>query len=92
MMSRFDREKVTECFYNIQDIIIRTLLATSKIMVNDKRCFELYGFDIMIDNSLKPWLIEINGSPSMTANTPQDQLLKTGLLDDALTIIDLEMM
>jgi len=43
----------------------------------------------MFDAALKPWLIEINGSPSMTANTPVDRALKNGLLDDTLTIINL---
>jgi len=43
----------------------------------------------MIDNILKPWLIEVNGSPSMTANTPVDRNLKLGLLDDTLTIINI---
>ena len=58
-------------------------------MATDKRCFELYGFDIMLDTQLKPWLIEINGSPSMTANTPEDEKLKKGLVDDTLTIVNL---
>jgi tubulin polyglutamylase TTLL9 len=43
----------------------------------------------MFDANLKPWLIEINGSPSMTANTAVDRALKTGLLDDTLTIINI---
>ena len=73
----------------MQELIIKTLIATSKVISNDKRCFELYGFDIMFDANLKPWLIEINGSPSMTANTPIDKVLKNGLLDDTLTIVNL---
>lgn len=76
-------------FFDIQELIIKTLIATSKTISNDKRCFELYGFDIMFDSTLKPWLIEINGSPAMTANTPTDRNLKVGLLDDALSIINL---
>ena len=44
----------------------------------------------MIDQSLKPWLIEVNGGPSMTANTDFDCQLKCGLIDDVLSIIDIE--
>jgi tubulin polyglutamylase TTLL9 len=61
-----------------------------KTIINDKHCFELYGFDILFDANLKPWLIEINASPSMTANTPSDYEMKVGLLDDTFTCLDLE--
>jgi tubulin polyglutamylase TTLL9 len=44
----------------------------------------------MLDSNLKPWLIEVNGSPSMTANTPIDRNLKLGLLDDTLTVVNIE--
>jgi tubulin polyglutamylase TTLL9 len=60
------------------------------VIINDKHCFELYGFDILLDKNLKPWLLEINSSPSMTANTKEDFELKVGLLDDTYTILDLE--
>ena len=52
----------------------------------------MYGFDVMLDDNLKPWIIEINGSPSMRANTKKDKELKMGIIDDVLTIIDLEKM
>lgn len=57
MLSKFKNEKVEHCFYLIQELVIKTLLATSKLMITDKRCFELYGFDVMIDSDLKPWII-----------------------------------
>jgi tubulin polyglutamylase TTLL9 len=66
------------------------LQSVSKIIINDKHCFELYGFDILLDDQLKPWLIEINASPSMTPNTPQDYESKLGLLEDTYTCLDLE--
>lgn len=52
--------------------------------------FQLYGFDILVDSKLAPWLIEVNGSPSMTANTEKDHRFKVNLLDDTLTVIDME--
>lgn len=74
----------------IQELIVKTLEALQKAMASEKdNSFELYGFDVLLDSKLTPWLIEVNGSPSMTANTSKDRELKLGLLDDALTVIDM---
>ena len=39
-------------------------------------CFEIFGFDIIIDSELKPWLLEVNHTPSFTADTPLDIKIK----------------
>jgi len=31
---------------------------------NLELCFEVLGFDIMLDADMKPWLIEVNHTPS----------------------------
>merc|ERR1712216_778450 len=90
LLSKEDPEKVSELFYAIQDVIIYSLLSVQKVMIQDKHCFELYGYDIMISSDLKPWLIEVNASPSLSANTPNDYGMKFALLDDMLTVLDCE--
>lgn len=41
----------------------------------------------MIDNNLKPWLLEINASPSLTVTTELDRNLKMQLLQDTFAIV-----
>lgn len=53
---------VTEkLFANISWCIVHSLKAVAPVMANDRHCFECYGYDIIIDNKLKPWLIEVRG-------------------------------
>lgn len=90
LVAKHGMEAVEKMFRLMDDIFIKTLQSVQKIIINDKRCFEMYGYDILLDNDLKPWLIEINASPSLTASSNDDYNLKFGLLDDVLNIVDLE--
>ena len=42
-------------------------------------CFEIFGFDIILDENLKPWLLEVNHTPSFEADTPLDHIIKYNL-------------
>ncbi|OHT09621.1 Tubulin polyglutamylase TTLL13 [Tritrichomonas foetus] len=53
------------------------------------RCFEILGFDILLDSKLKPYLLEVNCMPSLACDSPFDTALKFGVIKGALKILDL---
>ena len=57
------------------------------MIINDKHCFELYGYDVLIEDNLKPWLIEVNASAALTTTTESDRILKMNLIKDMLNIV-----
>ncbi|ELU15475.1 hypothetical protein CAPTEDRAFT_121093, partial [Capitella teleta] len=79
---------------NIKDVIIKTIICSescinSLIKGNVKRKYsvhELFGFDIMLDENLKPWVIEVNISPSLHSNSQLDLNIKGGMVKDMLNI------
>eukprot|EP00658_Telonema_sp_P-2_P036126 TRINITY_DN26184_c0_g1_i1.p1 TRINITY_DN26184_c0_g1~~TRINITY_DN26184_c0_g1_i1.p1 ORF type:complete len:455 (-),score=105.83 TRINITY_DN26184_c0_g1_i1:123-1487(-) len=50
------------------------------------RCFEILGVDLMIDSTLKPWLVEVNHLPSFGTDSPFDASLKHKLLHQAMKV------
>jgi tubulin polyglutamylase TTLL1 len=51
------------------------------VIINDKHCFEVYGFDVLIEDNLKPWLIEVNASPSLSTTTDSDRKMKMNVIE-----------
>lgn len=80
---------------NIKDAVIKTCIAHepaittsySRCTKNRNVCFEIYGFDILLDNKLRPHLLEINISPSLSSSSPLDKKIKTTLITDTLNLI-----
>lgn len=82
-------------FSQVKDVIVKTLISVEPHIVSNLNkstgsrtsCFELYGFDILIDEDLKPWLLEVNVLPSLSSSSPFDKIVKTLLICDVLTLI-----
>ncbi|KAJ3416377.1 Tubulin polyglutamylase ttll6 [Chytridiales sp. JEL 0842] len=53
------------------------------------QCFEILGFDIFLDNKLKPWVLEVNHSPSFTCDSPLDTEVKQAVIQDAFGLLNL---
>ena len=91
-----------EIFKDMHDLIIKTIVTAHPILKHNYRtcfpqpwkgsaCFEILGFDILLDRKLKPWLIEVNHSPSFHTDSKLDKEIKTGLIRDTLTLLDLRL-
>ena len=49
--------------------------------------FDLFGYDILLDENYRPWLIEINSSPSMARENKLDFDIKDALLYDTIRLV-----
>ena len=82
-------------FDKIDDIIIKTLIscennlltAISKYCSFQENCFELYGFDILIDENLNCWLMECNLSPNLHFDAPIDLKIKGEMIAEIFDLI-----
>ncbi|KAL0236715.1 hypothetical protein PCE1_000113 [Barthelona sp. PCE] len=80
---------------DIKAVIIKTLIsvqssvanATRMVSQNTNMCFDLLGFDVLIDRNNKPWLIEVNTMPSLSSSSKLDKLIKTKLITDMYNLL-----
>ena len=57
--------------------------STSSNGLSSSRCFEVLGFDIMLDEKLQPYLIEVNDLPSFGTDAPLDKAIKSKVIEQA---------
>lgn len=85
----------TALMAHVEDLIIKTIIsaelaiatACKTFVPHRSSCFELYGFDVLIDSTLKPWLLEVNLSPSLACDAPLDLKIKASMISDMFTVV-----
>nr|XP_026695171.1 tubulin polyglutamylase TTLL4-like isoform X1 [Ciona intestinalis] len=78
----------------MKDTVIKTIISVeqftnSLVKSNCRRrycCHELFGFDIMLDDKLRPWVLEVNISPSLHSNSPLDVEIKGPMVRDMFNL------
>ena len=83
-----------EVFGRIKDVCIKTLMSVEPYIISQMRAtkhrncsFEVYGFDVLVDANLKPWLLEVNVAPSLSSSSPFDKQVKSMLLSDSFHLM-----
>ncbi|KAK0130890.1 Tubulin polyglutamylase TTLL5 [Merluccius polli] len=79
----------------VEDLIVKAVLsaelqiasACKMFCPHRTNCFELYGFDVLIDTNLKPWLLEVNLSPSLACDAPLDLKIKASMIADMFSLV-----
>ncbi|RUS73200.1 hypothetical protein EGW08_019046 [Elysia chlorotica] len=79
-----------QLWQKITNIIILTMLIQAPSAPMISNCFELYGFDILIDSHLRPWLLEVNLGPALSSDCQADLLAKKSMLHDLLDMVSAE--
>jgi hypothetical protein len=84
----------------IADLIIKTMMAVQPDLIHNYRmcqpsdrmfqiCFEVLGFDVLIDEDAKPWLLEVNQAPSFNTDSELDHHVKKSVISDTFKILGL---
>ncbi|XP_076122853.1 tubulin polyglutamylase ttll6-like [Alosa pseudoharengus] len=91
-----------QVWVDIEDVVIKALIAAHPVLKHSYNtcfprhvacgsgaCFEILGFDVLLDHRLKPWVLEVNHSPSFTTDSRLDREVKDKMLYDTLVLINL---
>jgi len=90
--------KANSYWSQIKENIIKTLITAQPYLLNNYKacrphestygmCFEVLGFDFLIDNQDRVYLLEVNHTPSFSVDTPLDHIIKKNLVKDTLLMM-----
>ncbi|XP_046665565.1 probable tubulin polyglutamylase TTLL2 [Homalodisca vitripennis] len=73
----------------ISSLVVLTVASQLHGIPPSNNCFEFYGFDVLIDSSLRPWLLEVNLSPALGRDCDVDAAVKKPMLHDMFDLLGL---
>ncbi|XP_028301080.1 tubulin polyglutamylase TTLL7 isoform X3 [Gouania willdenowi] len=95
---------VAKFWGDVSELVVKTLIVAEPHVLHayrmcrpgqppgsDSVCFEVLGFDIILDRKLKPWLLEINRAPSFGTDQKIDYDVKKGVLLNALKLLNIRL-
>eukprot|EP00933_Yihiella_yeosuensis_P061481 TRINITY_DN64294_c0_g1_i1.p1 TRINITY_DN64294_c0_g1~~TRINITY_DN64294_c0_g1_i1.p1 ORF type:complete len:772 (-),score=175.13 TRINITY_DN64294_c0_g1_i1:72-2387(-) len=74
----------------MKQAVLDTLTAVQEPLANSKNgecCFEILGYDFMVDTNLGVWLLEVNTSPCMEYSTSITARLVPEVMEDSLKVL-----
>ena len=93
-----DKFNIVEFWQNLDSIVHKTIITLAlplkwkyaehfEANSNQCNCFHIIGFDILMDDKFKLWLIEINDSPSFCIDSQIDFDIKSSVMESTLQIL-----
>lgn len=88
--------RVREVWGKIIDLIIKSQLCIQQKMIESNggstsKSHQIFGYDVMLDINLKPWLLEINFDPALNGGNDREseaqQIMIKKLHSDALNLV-----
>ena len=55
-------------------------------ILSRKNCFEIFGYDFILDKNFEPFLLEINTNPGLEESSPLIKMLVPRMIDDAFRL------
>ena len=91
--NELDRKKTGKNFRkDIYPKIVRIIRLTGGAalgkmnFMNIKNCFEIFGYDFILDENYRPYLLEINSNPGLEISSPLINQLLPRMIDDAFKL------
>ena len=98
-------ERSAEIWRQVDDLVVKTLISAEPTLFEslkahlpaaargepNRTCFQVFGFDVMLDEQGKPWLLECNLDPALRTESPLDLKIKSTMLVDLLNVVGMPM-